>query len=82
MNQDANVVPESVVRTLTEFSCGGFILFTFDGEGCPHVLFKFENAAAALALQSYMRYSAAAFQHLNREFAYRAITQEPPEESK
>ena len=82
MNQEANVVPESVVRTLTEFSCGGFILFTFDGEGCPHVLFKFENVAAALALQSYMRYSTAAFEHLNREFAYRALTQEPPEESK
>ncbi len=50
MNQEANVVPESVVTTLTEFSCGGFILFTFDAEGCPHVLFKFENVAAALAL--------------------------------
>ena len=81
MNQDGNIVPESVVRTLTEFSCGGFILFTFDGEGCPRALFKFENVGAALALQSYMRYSAAAFEHVNREFAYRAITQEPPEES-
>ncbi len=82
MNQDSNIVPESVVRTLTEFSCGGFILFTFDAEGCPSVLFKFENAAAALALQSYMHYTASAFEHVNRDFAYRAIIQEPPESSK
>jgi len=82
MNQDADIIPESVLTTLVEFSCGGFILFTFDGEECPRVLFKFENVAAALALQSYMRYSAAAFEQLNREFAYRAIRQEPPEESK
>ena len=76
------MIPESVLTTLTEFTCGGFILFTIDADGCPRVVLNFENPAAALALQSYMRYSAAAFEHINRGIAYRAITQEPPEEAK
>jgi hypothetical protein len=79
MNKETNMIPESVLTTLTEFTCGGFILFTIDAEGCPRVVFNFENLASALALQSHMRYSAAAFEHINRESAYRAITQEPPE---
>ena len=82
MNQDANMIPESVLATLTEFTCGGFILFMIDAEGCPRVLFNFEIPTAALALQSHMRYSAAAFEHINREFVYRAITEEPREGAK
>jgi len=82
MNEDQNIIPNSVLASLTEFSCGGFILFTFDAEGCPRLSFNFENMAAALALQGYMRYSSAAFEQFNREFTFRAMTQEPPEGTK
>jgi len=44
-------VPKALLNQIEECSCGGYILFTFDGDTMPQVYSHADNHATAMALQ-------------------------------
>ncbi len=47
-------IPSSLLKQLDECSFGGFVLFSFDGDGNPQVHSKFDNSVNAMALQQFV----------------------------
>ena len=79
MSKQPDIIPANILTQLTEFTPGGYIFFSIDADGRPHVIFNFENPAAALALQNHMRHWAGAFERINQNSAYRALAGPPNE---
>jgi hypothetical protein len=46
-------IPRATLSQLNEFSSGGFVLFTYDGQGNPCVHSQFDSSKDALALQMF-----------------------------
>tara|TARA_R110000824_G_scaffold55069_14_gene151775 strand:- start:6396 stop:6659 length:264 start_codon:yes stop_codon:yes gene_type:complete len=44
-------IPEPILDQLSEWSCGGYMLFTFDENGSPQVYSKAEDQRNAMSLQ-------------------------------
>ena len=47
-------VPTATLKQLNEFSSGGFVLFSYDGEGNPCVHSQFDTSKDALAIQMFV----------------------------
>ena len=46
-----NRIPDILLDQLSEWSCGGFMLFNFDEDGNPQVYSKAEDEMNAMSLQ-------------------------------
>lgn len=53
--KEAFSVPPQMLRTLSEFTRGGYILITGDADGEPRVFSDFDNSLAAMALLRFGR---------------------------
>ena len=47
-------MPSSILKQVDECSFGGFVLFSFDGDGNPQVHSKFDNSLNAMAVQQFV----------------------------
>jgi hypothetical protein len=47
-------IPSSLLKQFDECSFGGFVLFSFDGDGNPQVLSKHDNSLNAMAVQNFI----------------------------
>jgi len=48
---EENRIPDILLDQLSEWSCGGFMLFNFDEQGNPQVYSKAEDEMNAMSLQ-------------------------------
>lgn len=64
-------IPESLLDQLSEWSCGGFMLFNFDEDGNPQVYSKAEDERNAMSLQYLVSHWSAAMENMNSDsFTY------------
>ncbi len=66
-------IPEAFISSLTEFSAGGFILFTFDIEGNPVVNASFDDPHSAVAMQTHIRKWSEAIEDINLQITINGI---------
>jgi|TARA_Y100000296_G_scaffold74781_1_gene93706 hypothetical protein len=58
-------IPDIILDQLSEWSCGGFMLFNFDEEGNPQVYSKSEDERNAMAMQYLVGHWAEAMEDMN-----------------
>tara|TARA_Y100001951_G_C11086987_1_gene154567 strand:+ start:40 stop:321 length:282 start_codon:yes stop_codon:yes gene_type:complete len=58
-------VPDIILDQISEWSCGGFMLFNFDEEGNPQVYSKVEDERNAMSLQYLVSHWADAMEDMN-----------------
>jgi hypothetical protein len=58
-------VPDIILDQISEWSCGGFMLFNFDEDGNPQVYSKVEDERNAMSLQYLVSHWADAMEDLN-----------------
>ena len=52
--QKSFVLPKDILSKINECSSGGFVLFTFDEFGNPHINSQFDSMTHAVAMQYYI----------------------------
>ena len=60
-------IPDSILDQLSEWSCGGFILFNFDEYGNPQVYSKAEDERNAMSLQYLVSHWSDAMENMNSD---------------
>jgi hypothetical protein len=58
-------VPDIILDQISEWSCGGFMLFNFDEDGNPQVYSKVEDERNAMSLQYLVSHWADAMEDMN-----------------
>lgn len=58
-------VPDIILDQISEWSCGGFMLFNFDEDGNPQVYSKVEDERNAMSLQYLVSHWAEAMEDMN-----------------
>ena len=58
-------IPDIILDQLSEWSCGGFMLFNFDEEGNPQVYSKAEDERNAMAMQYLVGHWVEAMEDMN-----------------
>jgi hypothetical protein len=67
MTTQGTRIPESLLDQLSEWSCGGFMLFNFDEDGNPQVYSKAEDERNAMSLQYLVSHWSAAMENMNSD---------------
>lgn len=60
-------IPDSLLDQLSEWSCGGFMLFNFDENGNPQVYSKAEDERNAMSLQYLVSHWSEAMETMNSD---------------
>ena len=60
-------IPEILLDQISEWSCGGFMLFNFDENGNPQVYSKAEDERNAMSLQYLVSHWADAMENMNSD---------------
>ena len=60
-------IPEETLTMLSEWSYGGYVLFSFDGEGRPQVHSSASDELNAMSLQFFIRGWSEAMDEISRE---------------
>ena len=60
-------IPDSLLDQLSEWSCGGFMLFNFDENGNPQVYSKAEDERNAMSLQYLLSHWSEAMETMNSD---------------
>lgn len=60
-------IPDSLLDQLSEWSCGGFMLFNFDENGNPQVYSKAEDERNAMSLQYLVSHWSDAMETMNSD---------------
>ena len=63
--KSTNRIPDILLDQISEWSCGGFMLFNFDEEGNPQVYSKAEDERNAMALQFLVSHWSDAMEDMN-----------------
>ena len=58
-------IPNNILDQLSEWSCGGFMLFNFDEDGNPQVYSKVEDERNAMSLQYLVSHWSDAMEGMN-----------------
>ena len=58
-------IPDNILDQLSEWSCGGFVLFNFDEDGNPQVYSKAEDERNAMSLQYLVSHWSEAMEDMN-----------------
>ena len=58
-------IPDIILDQISEWSCGGFMLFNFDEEGNPQVYSKAEDESNAMAMQYLIGHWSEAMEDMN-----------------
>ena len=56
ISEKGQKIPDSLLDQISEWSCGGFMLFNFDETGNPQVYTKAEDERNAMAMQYLVRH--------------------------
>jgi hypothetical protein len=68
MSKNENTrIPDSLLDQISEWSCGGFMLFNFDEEGNPQVYSKVESEKNAMSLQYLVNHWTQAMESMNSD---------------
>ena len=67
MTTQGTRIPESFLDQLSEWSCGGFMLFYFDEHGNPQVYSKAEDERNAMSLQYLVSHWSEAMENMNSD---------------
>ncbi|HHZ65719.1 MAG TPA: hypothetical protein EYN22_03685 [Nitrospinaceae bacterium] len=62
-----NRIPDILLDQLSEWSCGGFMLFNFDEDGNPQVYSKAEDEMNAMSLQYFVSHWSNAMETMNSD---------------
>ena len=68
-------IPDSLLDQLSEWSCGGFMLFNFDENGNPQVYSKAEDERNAMSLQYLVSHWSDAMENMNSDTFTQNLTQ-------
>ena len=60
-------LPNIILDQISEWSCGGFMLFNFDEEGNPQVYSKAEDERNAMSLQYLVSHWSDAMENMNSD---------------
>lgn len=60
-------IPDNILDQLSEWSCGGFMLFNFDEYGNPQVYSKAEDERNAMSLQYLVSHWSDAMENMNSD---------------
>ena len=60
-------IPDSLLDQISEWSCGGFMLFNFDEDGNPQVYSKVESEKNAMSLQYLINHWSEAMESMNSD---------------
>jgi hypothetical protein len=60
-------MPDIILDQISEWSCGGFMLFNFDEDGNPQVYSKAEDERNAMAMQYLVGHWAEAMEDMNAD---------------
>ena len=63
--KDTKRIPDILLDQLSEWSCGGFMLFNFDEDGNPQVYSKAEDERNAMTLQYLVSHWSEAMEDMN-----------------
>jgi|TARA_S200002703_G_scaffold118583_1_gene104233 hypothetical protein len=73
-------IPEPILDQLSEWSCGGYMLFNFDENGNPQVYSKAEDERNAMSLQYLVSHWSEAMESMNSDSFTENINQAFKEE--
>lgn len=73
-------IPDILLDQLSEWSCGGFMLFNFDEDGNPQVYSKTEDERNAMSLQYLVSHWSEAMEDMNTNSFVKNINQAYGEE--
>ena len=62
---DTSRIPDIILDQISEWSCGGFMLFNFDEDGNPQVYSKAEDERNAMSLQYLVSHWSEAMEGMN-----------------
>ena len=65
--KESTRIPEPLLDQISEWSCGGFMLFNFDEEGNPQVYSKVESEKNAMSLQYLVNHWTQAMDSMNSD---------------
>ena len=65
--KDTKRIPDILLDQLSEWSCGGFMLFNFDEDGNPQVYSKAEDERNAMSLQYLVSHWSEAMETMNSD---------------
>jgi hypothetical protein len=65
--QQESSMPEALLTNISEWSYGGYVLFSFDGEGRPQVHSSAPDELNAMSLQFFIRGWSKAMDEISRE---------------
>ena len=65
--KDTKRIPDILLDQLSEWSCGGFMLFNFDEDGNPQVYSKAEDERNAMSLQYLVSHWSEAMESMNSD---------------
>ena len=63
--KSTNRIPDILLDQISEWSCGGFMLFNFDEEGNPQVYSKAEDERNSMSLQYLVSHWSDAMEDMN-----------------
>ena len=66
MNEEHRI-PDIILDQISEWSCGGFMLFNFDENGNPQVYSKAEDERNAMSLQYLVSHWSDAMENMNSD---------------
>jgi hypothetical protein len=69
-------IPEETLHKLNEFSGGGYILFIYDENSCPHAYAEFDTPAHGLGMQKYIQNWTNLIDNVNLESSMEEINDE------
>tara|TARA_R100000008_G_scaffold67884_1_gene44983 strand:+ start:2557 stop:2841 length:285 start_codon:yes stop_codon:yes gene_type:complete len=75
-------IPDIILDQLSEWSCGGFMLFNFDENGNPQVYSKAEDERNAMSLQYLVSHWSDAMETMNSDSFTKNLNQAFDEEHK
>ena len=65
--KETHRIPDNILDQLSEWSCGGFVLFNFDEDGNPQVYSKAEDERNAMSLQYLVSHWSEAMEDMNSD---------------
>lgn len=65
--KETHRIPDNILDQLSEWSCGGFVLFNFDEDGNPQVYSKAEDERNAMSLQYLVSHWSEAMEDINSD---------------
>jgi len=78
--KDTKRIPDILLDQLSEWSCGGFMLFNFDEDGNPQVYSKAEDERNAMSLQYLVSHWSEAMEDMNNNSFSKNLNQAFSEE--